>query len=358
MNMFFYTILLRPLRINNIYLPILILLAFLFFPVFSYPGLSSDLHDAVLSVIDMVYQEQFDNARDDAKKIIRKFPDEPAGYFVIAFATDAWMDYHQSDKYENEFYHYCDQVIEKGEKKSAEPNASLWNKFFVGGADGFKGTYEARYERWITAFRFGWKGVAVLLEIEKSGNVIPDIYFGIGCYNYWRSAMMKMLWWMPGVDDKRQEGIRQLFQARDSGVYTSVAASLELITILINEKRFAEARKIAEEGIKKYPEFTAFKWGKAQALAGMREYDKSILLTRRIIQKYEASKDCNHYRTIRCYLHIANTYLAQKKYVQAIAACNQLKSFKLDGKTKKRLSATFDEAKKIQKRAVSGIKKR
>jgi tetratricopeptide (TPR) repeat protein len=358
MNMSFYTILLRPLRISNIFIPIFIVLFFCFFPVFSYPVLSGELHDAVLSVMDLVYQEQFDNARNDAKKIIRKFPDEPAGYFVMAYATDAWMEYHQSDKYENEFYRYCDQVIEKGEKKLSEPNASLWNKFFVGGADGFKGTYEARYERWITAFRFGWKGVAVLLEIEKSGTGIPDIYFGIGCYSYWRSAMMKMLWWMPGVEDKREDGIRQLFQARDSGVYTSVAASLELIDILINEKRFKEAGKIADEGMEKYPEFSAFKWGRAQALAGMREYDKSIMLTRQIIEKYEKNRNTNHYNTILYYLHIANTYLAQKKYVQAIATCNELKSYKLDGKTKKRLNATFDEVKKILKRAMSGLKRK
>ena len=163
---------------------------------------------------------------------------------------------------------------------------------------------------------------------------------------------------MPGVEDKREEGIRQLFQARDSGVYTSVAASLELIDILINEKRFKEAGKIADEGIEKYPEFTAFKWGRAQALAGMREYDKAIMLTRQIIEKYEENKNCNHYNTVHYYLHIANTYLAQNKYVQAVAACNQLKSYKLDSRTKKRLSATFDEVKKIKKRAVNGIKKR
>ena len=358
MNMSFYTIHPQPILKSKTLIYFFAALLFFTISAFSNPALQQDLHNAVLSVMDQVYHEQFDQARDDARKLIRKYPNEPAGYFVMAFATDSWMAHHQSDKYENEFYRYCDQVIEKGEKKLLEPNASMWNKFFIGGADGYKGTFEARYERWITAFRFGWKGVAVLLEIEKSGAKIPDIQYGIGCYNYWRSAMMKSLWWMPGVEDKREEGIQQLKKARSSGVYTSVAASMELVTILINEQRFDEALTIADEGLKKYPESTIFTWGKSRSLAGVGEHDKAILFARKIIDKTERKKDDNHFNVIQYHMHIARTQIKQKKYVQALSTCNKIAGYKCDKTIKKRLEPTFKELKSLKKIAVRGVKKR
>ena len=320
-------------------------------------ALPDEIHQGILAVNDNVFREDIDAAENEAKKIIRKNPDHPAGYFCMAFVIDSWMVRYQSDEKENEFYRFCDLAIEKGEKILTRKPKEEWARFFIGGADGFKGTYEARYERWITAFRYGWKGVSVLLDLQSSGCRIPDIDYGIGSYHYWRSALMKMLWWMPGIEDKRKEGIELLYKARSEGLYTKTSASVTLLDILLNEKQYEDALVIADEGLKQYPDAAAFIWGKARALYGLQRYAKAMPLLREMIRKTELDDHDNHYNTTLYHFYMARIFLAEKKYIQAIAEYNLINNFSYESSVRKRLDATFGELRNINKRALQGMAK-
>ena len=351
MNMFFCTIPQRPPH-QHIRSPVLLLLLLLPLPARAAPALPEEIHQGILTVNEKVYREDLESAENEAKKIIRKNPDHPAGYFCMAFVTDSWMSRYQSDKKENDFYRYCDMAIEKGEKILARYPHDEWASFFIGGSDGFKGTYEARYERWITAFRYGWKGVSVLMELRSSGCGIEDIYYGTGCYNYWRSALMKMLWWMPGIEDKRQKGIDQLYHARSKGLYTKTSASIALIDILLNEKRYGDALKIAEEELRYYPDASSLLAGKARALYGLQKYGPAAELLQRIIRKTELDEPDNHFNTTMYHFHLAKICMAEKRYFQAIAECNIVGNYSFEPSIRKRLDATLDEFKSIRKQAL------
>ncbi|MBN1309728.1 MAG: hypothetical protein JXA18_17540 [Chitinispirillaceae bacterium] len=324
-------------------------------PAGTAPSLPEEIHEGILLVNELICGDDLDAAENEAKRIIRKAPDHPAGYFCMAFVIDSWMVRYQSDSKEDEFYRYCDLAIEKGEKILARRNRNEWASFFIGSADGFKGTYEARYERWITAFRYGWKGVSVLMELQKSGSGIPDINFGIGCYNYWRSALMKMLWWMPGVEDRRQEAIELLYKTRREALYCRTATSTALIDILINERKYAEALAIAEEELKKHPTILLFMWGKVRALYGLQQYDTALSLIIPMIRKTELDEYDNHYNTTMYRLYLAKILLAEKKHHQAISECTAINNYAFEPSIRKRLEATLAEVKNIHKLALKGM---
>jgi tetratricopeptide (TPR) repeat protein len=317
--------------------------------------LPPELHVMVMVSIDWVYKEKFKLAEDEAKKIVKKFPDHPAGYFFYAAALEAWMNYFESDRREDEFYRYCDIAIEKAEKILASEPDNEWAMFFLGGADGYKGTYESRYEKWITSFRHGWKGVSVLLNLNKINPEISDASYGIGMYDYWRSSMTKILWWMPGIENKCRQGIEELYEARKNGVYTSVTASANLITVLCNEGRYKDALAMADEMLLKYPLALKFLWGKANALFGDGNYTESENVYRYILSRVEAERYDNHYNAVLCHLWLAKIYLSTKRYTQSIAECNRMGYYNLDKDIKKRLEKYFSEAQKIkeQTKAVS-----
>jgi tetratricopeptide (TPR) repeat protein len=308
-----------------------------------------DMNAFAMSSIEYVYNEKFRQAEDEAKNIIKKYPQHPAGYFFLAVAIDAWMEYYQSNSREDEFYRCCDKAIECGERILDREPDNFWVKFFSAGADGYKGTYETRYEKWITAFRHGWKGVSSLMEIQKKAPEIHDVNFGIGTYDYWRSAMTKMLWWMPGVSNKSKEGIAQLYDSRKFGIYTRIASSKNLITILINEKRFNEALDICNEMLEKYPATLMFYWGKAEAFYWLEKYDQSEQLYHYILSRVEAESIDNHYNAVLCHLWLARIYLKKKMYTQAIAECNRMKNYKIDAGIMARLDKYFSEANSIKK---------
>jgi len=311
---------------------------------FGASSLPDDIHLAALSSIEDIYNEKFKQAEEEAKSIIKKHPDHPAGYFFLAAAIDAWMEYYQSGSREEDFYRCCDKALETGERFLDKNPGNAWVKFFYGGADGLKGTYESRYERWITAFRHGWKGVSVLLEISKSDPEIHDVNYGIGTYNYWRSSMTKMLWWMPGVTNKSAEGISQLLDAKKFGEFTRISSGQHLIAVFLNEKQYAEALNLCDELLERYPTMLAAYWSKAAALYGLKRYDQSEQMYQYILSRVEAEPVDNHYNAVVCHFWLAKIYHSMKRYTQVIAECNRINYYKLDEEIKKRLEKFFAEA--------------
>jgi tetratricopeptide (TPR) repeat protein len=316
--------------------------------------LPADMHGWAQTSVDLVFKEEYRGAEEEAKKILRAYPDHPAGYFFMAAVAEAWMQRYQSNKREAEFYRSCDQAVEKAEKILASDPNDDWARFFMGGAEGYKGTFEARYERYITAFRYGWKGVSVFLKMAAGGSNNPDINFGIGTYDYWRSALMKMLWWMPGVEDKRQVGIEKLKGVIQNGVYTRAAAACVLIDVYMNEKRYEEALSVANDMGKKYPRAIAFMWGKAAALHNLKRYDEAAAVYRAIYAKCENDQNANHYNAVKARLGMARAFLASGKNSEALEQVNAVGAYSLSKDIKKRLDPDLAEANTIRKRAGGG----
>jgi tetratricopeptide (TPR) repeat protein len=316
-------------------------------------NLSPDMHAWALSAIDNIYSDRYREAEEDARKIIKKYPSHPAGYFFMAAAIDSWMASHFSDKREDEFYRFCELAVEKGERLLEKEPENVLVQFFIGGAEGYKGTYEARYERWITAFRYGWKGVSQLMRLRDRKANLPDLDYGIGSYEYWRSALMKNLWWMPGVDDKRAPAIEKLKNVRNSGVYSRIAASATLIDIFINERQFTEAAAVADQQLRRYPGSRIFLFGKARAFFGAGKYEASEAAYREVLTRAEVM-DPNEEHAVIAYCHfwIAKNFFSLRRYAECIAECDLMKNYQFDDDSKKMLEKYFVEVETVKKQAV------
>jgi tetratricopeptide (TPR) repeat protein len=321
-------------------------------------SLPSDMHSMALSTIDYIYNEQYDEAKNEARKIIKRYPAHPAGYFFMAVAIDSWMTTHFSDKQENEFYRYCELAIEKGEKALEKKPDDEWVKFYMGGAEGYKGTYEARYERWITAFRYGWKGVSILMQLKNKNSTIVDIGYGIGSYEYWRSALMKSLWWMPGVEDKRQEGIEKILYVVETGIYTKAAALVSLMDIYLNEKKNEEALSVADHALAKYPKSLVFIFGKGNALFKLKNYSKSEATFREALSFLDSAPDDNRAAKAFCHFWIAKNALFLEHFNECTTECDQMRTYDLTEDNKKNMQKYFTEIESIKKQAISGRKNR
>ncbi|MDR0307847.1 MAG: tetratricopeptide repeat protein [Chitinispirillales bacterium] len=317
------------------------------------PQLPGDMHTWAAASIDMVFREDFRNAEEEAKKIIKKYPDHPSGYFFQAAVLDAWMLRHQSRRRETEFFRLCDQAVERAEKILAKDRDDEWARFFMGGAEGYKGTYEARYDRFVTAFRHGWKGVSIFQNMASSGSRIPDIQFGIGTYDYWRSALMKMLWWMPGVSDNRSVGIAKLKEVMENGIYSRAAAAMVLIDIYLNECAFADALELANEMIKKFPRASVFRWGQAAAFQGLEMHEDAIKAYQFLLSRNEIDPSSNHYNSVISRVGMARSMVATGKFDSALEHLAAVNRYDLSKDIRKRLDKAFSEANSLRRQAES-----
>lgn len=331
----------------------------LFLPVVAIAAniLPDEITSGAGQVVDLICREEFKSAEEAAKKIIKKYPDHPAGYFFMAVTLDSWMCYYLDNRKEDEFYKYCDLAVGKSEVLIGRKSDDEWAIFFMGGAEGYKGTYESRYERWITAFRYGWKGVSILMKLSEMKSDIKDINYGIGSYDYWRSALMKTLWWMPGVKDKREDGIKKLYLATENGIYTKIISSAALIDVLVNENRVEEALPIADKMLKTYPSASMFLWGKGKSLYGIGKFDEARQIFSLMLKKYESDEIDNHYYAALCHHWIAKVCFAQKKYQEVIREISIMESYKFDDDLKKLLEKYSSESRSIKKRSIEELEK-
>jgi tetratricopeptide (TPR) repeat protein len=162
---------------------------------------------------------------------------------------------------------------------------------------------------------------------------------------------MKMLWWMPGVEDKREIGIDKLKNVIKNGVYTRAAAACVLIDVYMNEKRYEDALNVANDMGKKYPKAIAFLWGRAAALQGLKRYDEAAAAYKAIYAKCEHDQNANHYNAIKARLGMARAYLALGKNSEALEQVNAVVGYQLSKDIKKRLDADLSEANAIKKKA-------
>lgn len=272
-----------------------------------------DMHNNAITCLTNVYSENFKSAKLNAKNIIKQDPKHPAGYFFYAAVLNAEMDYLQSEKYESEFYKYCDLAIEKGEKL-LESSDDVWVKFFTAGASGFKGAYESRCERWVTAFKQGWRGVSVFKEMLDDGIKIKDVEYGIATYDYWRSAKTKALWWMPGVKDKREESIVTLYKLVKEGVYVKESSAYNLCNILIDHEQYNKAELLASQTLNKYPGNLNFTYQKTLAQIKQKKFKEAKVGVSQIQKKLNQNSFPSNYNQVMLNYFIICIKNSEKDY--------------------------------------------
>jgi tetratricopeptide (TPR) repeat protein len=170
------------------------------------------------------------------------------------------------------------------------------------------------------------------------------VLFGIGTYDYWRSALIKQLWWMPGVEDKRGPAIEMVRIAADSGLFVKQASAYHLVSILCNEKRFSEALAIADKMLARYPRSLLFTWGHAQALYGLGRFHEAEGNFQTILLRVQNEAFQDNYSAVMCHFYLAGSYYAQKQNQRAREELSRMDALGLSDVSRKRLEETFKQA--------------
>jgi tetratricopeptide (TPR) repeat protein len=303
-------------------------------PCFTNVAVSGKIDEALntdmLKGMGYLYKDNFSKALKIFHRIKDKYSDHPVGYFLVAAALDAKMYFYHSSHFENEFIRHCEKAIEIGERLLQNRPDDVWVLFFVGGAYGYMGQYQARYKNYITSFRNGWIGVSLLKQIYKKDPGFVDVLLGLGTYNYWSSRLSKALWWMPGLSDKREVGINQLKKAIHQGKYTVYPAAGNLMWILIEEKRYQEAKAIAQRMLKQYPNNRLFSLGMARIHFDTEQYDAAEKQYRHIMDLCDSEAFNNNVISLGCRVFLAKIYEKKQIYYKAMAECRRARAYKFN----------------------------
>jgi hypothetical protein len=337
------------------------LLIFLsFFPNFASSQEYLDYEDKevrklLLEGIDASFRENYSLAGERFKQVVSKAPQDPAGYFFKAMLYQAEMIDYESDFREKDFYENIKMVKKYAKERIRSNKKDAWAYLLLGNAYGAIALYDARKGNWWSGLNNGLKAKSALNEAVKHDPELYDTYVGLGSYHYWASVVTKVLWWLPFIGDKREEGLAQMKLAQERSIFSRDAASNGLIWMYINEKRFDEAISLANNMQHKYPEGKSFLWALATAHYEKSDWTNAYALYQEILIRIDdqnnrstssADNPNNYYNWIECKFHIASSLFNLGKFEACIQACEEIQSHPLDEKTKERQK---DKLKTIEK---------
>ena len=277
--------------------------------------LKPEIERLFIDGVQLTFRDQMSEALSKFDSISTLEPEDPIGPFCKAFVYDLFMDEYRSLKFMDEFDREVIHAIELAEKRVKNGNKAAETHLFVGGVYGIRGVRKAMLGDWWGAYkdaRKGIKGVRKSVEIDPE---IYDAYFGIGSYDYWKSVRMKMLFWLPFVSDDREKGIKELYLSIEKGKFTPLASRTGLLRVFVEEKRYEDCIKLADELMSDYEPDLHARWFKGYSLIKLERWEEAFELYNEIYSLLTAKDFHGPAGKVECwyYLSLCNYHMGNKQ---------------------------------------------
>lgn len=315
----------RLVRFNIKYLTILL---------FSIPSVSSaqtypdkTVDSLLKSGINFVINQNYDSARQTFTRLNDEFPHIPLGKIYLAGIEIAESYDKSIPLNEDSVENMLDSAEEQAQKLLDKDENNVWNRYFLGLAEGYYAYLRAAQKSWINAYFNGSNSVS---DFEKCLELDPkfyEAYIAVGIYKYWKSRKTEFLTWLPFVSNEEKAGIKDILYAIDHPSYNTYLARSSLVWIYIDQKKYMEAAKVADSALAKYPNSRFFKWGLARAYEGI-DVRKAIPVYKEILNDFLKRKIPNHYYEIVLMHIIAQQYVKLDENSKALDLCNKILSYK------------------------------
>lgn len=208
-----------------------------------------------------IYNVKFDSAEAAFKKVIDKYPEHPAGYFLAAM-VDWWKTklLTNTDRYNKSFISKITKVVDISDEMLKDNSKDINALFFKAGALGYRGRFYAEQKSWLKAASDGSEAFNLLQECRKIAPHNHDIMLGTGIYNYFAKVIPEeypitkpLLTFLPRGD--KSLALYQLKAASKHARYADVEALVVLMQIYYTfEKDNYEAIKYADTLLNRYPD--------------------------------------------------------------------------------------------------------
>lgn len=238
-----------------------------------------------------VYNVEFDEAQQMFNEVTKRYPTQPAGFFV-----DAMIDWwrltigQRSPAIEASFLKKIDRVLAVCDKQLQSNPKHIFALFFKGGALGYRGRFNATKQNYLSALDDARQALSILNECQRLAPTNHDILLGTGLYNYFAAVLpeqvpaIKPLMMFLSKGDK-VIGLAQLKSTARQARYASVEAKVVLVDAYMGfEKNYLEAIDVASELRASYPGNPKFHIDYARCLTNLWRLDTAYAVWDEVLQ--------------------------------------------------------------------------
>jgi hypothetical protein len=215
--------------------------------------------------INYIYNLEFENAENIFQELIKRQPDQPAGYFFSAM-TEWWKIQInlEDESYDKAFKKKLEDVIDLCDVLLEKDEFNIVALFYKCGAIGFRGRLFTHRDSWLKAADDGRLAYPILRKAYKLAPTNYDILLGIGIYDYFADVIPNqypilkpiMIFFPKG---NKTRGIEELKLASEKAYYANVESAYFLLQVYTNyENDPYKALDVALWLYNKYPDNTLF----------------------------------------------------------------------------------------------------
>ncbi|MCP4456754.1 MAG: tol-pal system protein YbgF [Cytophagales bacterium] len=218
--------------------------------------------EATQAINDM-YNFKFEESMRNMKYLKYEYGWHPLPYFLMGL--NYWWRIQpnlRDTQYDKEFHAYMDTTIFLAKRLHEEANP-IEGAFFLAASYGFKARIESDRDNFRIAAGDGRKALKYLKESKDYTEYSPELLFGDGLINYYSKWIREnypmlrplMMFFPKG---NKELGIKQLTDVSRNAFYSRTEAQYYLMSILYDEKKYSEARRLAKYLHHTYPDNSYF----------------------------------------------------------------------------------------------------
>lgn len=204
--------------------------------------------------LELVYNHEYQEALQHFERVAIDFPDSALGPVGREITHQASM-YEKHDFSAERAYladaSDAEALFRRGRRQA---DRAAWNAFLEGVHDGLDAMYLIRKGDNLGALNGAWDAMENMKKVERLAPDFHDVKLASGMYDYWRTVYTERIPALPAFGDKREEGLRQMREARNKGLLAPAPASLVLTYSYLEKGDLDAARAEAEWNRARYPD--------------------------------------------------------------------------------------------------------
>ncbi|MBJ93179.1 MAG: hypothetical protein CMP23_01750 [Rickettsiales bacterium] len=255
--------------------------------------------------MELIYLRRYDAALQEFEVAGIEFPDSPLGPLGRSLVYQAMMvenyDYHWDATYRSEFAETQERLRLAMRSRA---NRS-WIYFMYAVHLGVDAMYDVRRSEYISALNKAWDAMEYIKKLHRREPHFHDAKLALGLYNYWRTAITEQVPYLPRFGDRREQGLKQMREAREQGFLCSAPASVALTYSYIEGKKWAEATAEAYWAKKRFPDNIINQMTLARVHRYKKEFKTALAAFQEVLQVDPNNK--------RVHFHIGETWFKSRK---------------------------------------------
>jgi len=266
--------------------------------------------EPVGSVLELVMRQRYGDAYRVCDSVLAVVPDDVTfRYMKLAVLQSQMSDYESYALDGDACVAMAESVLVRVEKRLTldpppdEKSMLMYVKATVLGTAGMTKTKNGSI---LAGIRYARASYSLYRNLLEHATLFPDVLYGIGLFDYYLGDNLR---WIPGLGLQARRGIGYLYEAADSDSPFRYAAKISLLWILLEQKKFTEADSIATGVLANYPEHSVFLQIQLQAVFGVGNYQRAIVLGKELAERSLKRQPVNWCDVLSGYYFMAASWL-------------------------------------------------